>query len=331
MRAFFIFAILGVAFGRDAGRGLCRGVRRAEIDNVFRTARVGATAILGESCPSFNIDEVAFNGECRELVEQATCYSIRASKLYEVDVVDYGLLRSDVGNMERLGNLACERTEACFRQVQVAMEACLIENEDFVRDTIDAAERLYRETFEETVADFASKNKGSLLGDLVNMAMDQFTSAEDIQSFIQTQLIEDPRIEEDARRAATEARDLAERFCSSGCVSKTADFLRGIFRRMDGGQCTDASRFCGACERRADKYFDNGDLPCCVEDVVQRSIEAYDYVVEAYEDTLTRYASAIEEGLSAEAIREAREIRDRMLAEFECVSDVYTENRPTCA
>ena len=43
MRAFVVFAILGVALGRD----LCRNVKESEIRKVFSTARLGASLILG--------------------------------------------------------------------------------------------------------------------------------------------------------------------------------------------------------------------------------------------------------------------------------------------
>jgi len=325
MRAFVVFAILGVALGRD----LCRNVKESEIRKVFSTARLGASLILGDSCPSFDIDRVVFeNEECRDLVRQATCYSINAAELYNVEVVNYARLRSDVPNMESLGNLACEKTRACFREVRTAMEVCLRDNVEFVSETIEAAEEVYRENLEETVATFAKKNKGSLFGDLVNMAMQQFSSAEDIQTFIEGQLTEG--MESDAIAAGEEALTLAQGWCDSGCTSKTAQFLRGLFRKMHGGQCMDASVFCGACATRADKFFEKTALPCCVEEVVQKGIEAYDYVVENYEDTLVRYADAIRAGLSQESIDEAIEIKDRLVEEFDCVSDVYLDNRPVC-
>lgn len=330
MRAFVILAIVGVALGSEEERagGLCRDIDDSEINRVFATARVGATAILGQSCPSFDIDAVAFDGECKALVRQATCYGIRAAKLYDVEVVDYGLLRSDVRNMERLGNLACEKTRACFHQVRNAMQVCINTNENFIDETIAAAETAYRENLETRVGEFAKRNKGSILGDLVNMAMDQFSSAEDIQSFIEDHLTD--RVAADAIAAAGEIQTLAQGWCDSGCTSKTAKFLRGIFGHMNGGQCTDASVFCGDCQERATSFFARNSLPCCVEEVVQRSIQAYDYVVERYEDTLYRYAEAIRERMSETSIAEAMEIKDRMVREFGCVSEVYSKNRPEC-
>lgn len=52
------------------------------------------------------------------------------------------------------------------------------------------------------------------------------------------------------------------------------------------------------------------------------SFQAYDYVVERYEDTLYRYAEAIRERMSETSIAEAMEIKDRLVREFGCVSEV---------
>ena len=101
--------------------------------------------------------------------------------------------------------------------------------------------------------------------------MEQFTSADDIRTFLDTHVTD--RVRDDARRAAEEARRLAQAWCDNDCTSKSARFLEGIFSHMDGGRCTDASRFCGECQSRAASYFTRHQLPCCVEDVVRRGIE----------------------------------------------------------
>ena len=49
------------------------------------------------------------------------------------------------------------------------LQKCMTENENFVQQTIEAAEALYRKDFEAEVAAFAAKNSGSLLGDLASM------------------------------------------------------------------------------------------------------------------------------------------------------------------
>merc|ERR1712176_943140 len=239
MRAVIFLAIVGVAFGLN----ICKGVNKNDISSAYATARLGAAAIFGSSCPGFDLDTVAFSGACKSLVKQATCYGLKAASHYDRDVINYGHLAKDVKNIESLGNQACAEAPACFRQVKAAMEDCLANNANFVQDTIDAAETAYKENFEAQVAEWANSNSGSLLGDLASMAMDRFSSADD----------------------------------------------------------------------------------------VQKGIEAYDYVIENYEATLNEYAAAVGSGLSPTAIAEATKIKDDVVAEFQCVQEVYSANQPGCA
>ncbi|XP_063694169.1 uncharacterized protein LOC134825902 [Bolinopsis microptera] len=323
MRAIIFLAIVGVAFGN-----LCQGVDKNDINAAFATARVGSLAIFGKSCPGFDFDTVAFSDECRSLVRQATCYGLNAASHYDSDVVSYKQLAVDVPNMEKLGNLACEQARGCFLQVSAAMEACEAENVDFVQDTIDAAEIAYKDRFEDKVAKFAKASKGSLLGDLASMAIDRFSSADDIQDFIEEHLTKG--VKSDASAAAEEAQALAKGWCDDGCTSDTASFLRGIFRHMNNRKCDDASEFCGECQSRAASYFARNQLPCCIEKVVRRGIVAYDYVIANYSDALESYGAAVKGGLSVSGLAEAEAIRDRVVEEFSCVSEVYSANRPEC-
>ncbi|KAL5263900.1 hypothetical protein ACHWQZ_G005097 [Mnemiopsis leidyi] len=326
MRAVLIFAILGIAYASQA-KGLCLGVDDTKIDDLFRNVRIGALAILGESCPSFDIDGVFLESkQCKHLVRQATCYSIKAAKLYDVPVVSYALLMSDVPNMEKLGNLACKKTKGCFENIKSAIEVCLENNANFIDDTMRSAEELFRTDQAASVAEFAKKNKGSIFGDLVNMAMDQFSSAQDIRTFFESQLTES--VEEDITTATEKAKTLAQDWCDSECTSKTASFLRGIFSEMHGGDCTDASVFCGACQERAHGYFDvaGNQLPCCVDTVVQNGIQAYEYIIENYGDEIDQFAESLKnhEAMTEDGLTEAEEILDNLKAEFDCVSDVRT-------
>jgi len=325
MRAIIFLAIVGVAFGIN----LCKDVKKSDLSSAFANARAGSNLILGASCPSFDFDNVALSGSCKAIVRQATCYGLKAAESYDVDTVNYGLLAEDVSNMEHLGNLACDQARNCFLQVKAAMENCLAENEDFVADTIAAAEKVYKDDFAARVASFANSNKGSLLGDIATMAVDRFSSAADIQDFIDQYLTEGAVA--DAKAAAEEAQALAQQFCADGCTSQSARFLEGIFGHMNGGGCVDASIFCGECQNRAASYFVKNQLPCCIEKVVQKGIEAYDYVVENYAETLVGYAAVAEELLSASAYAEAVAIKDRVVDQFVCVQEVYSGNKPECA
>ena len=49
------------------------------------------------------------------------------------------------------------------------LQVCINTNENFIDETIAAAETAYRENLETRVGEFAKRNKGSILGDLVNM------------------------------------------------------------------------------------------------------------------------------------------------------------------
>lgn len=324
MRAIIFLAIVGVVFGNQ-----CKGVDKSAISAAHATARFGATIIFGNSCPGFDFDSVALSGECKSLVRQATCYGINAASHYNTDVVSYRQLALDVPNMEALGNLACSDAQKCYRQVKSAIKACAAKNPNFLDQTIAAAETAYKKNFESQAKAFAAGNQGSLLGDIASMAMDKFSSADDIRTFIEEQLTEGRK--SDASAAAEQAGILAQGWCDSGCTSTTARFLEGIFGHMNGGGCVDASVFCGECQSRAASYFARNQLPCCVEKVVRKGIQAYDYVIANYSDDLEAYRAAVGEGLSATALAEAVEIKDRVVAEFGCVSAVYSANRPECA
>ena len=59
---------------------------------------------------------------------------------------------------------------------------------------------------------------------------------------------------------------------------------------------------------------------------LQLPYQAYDYVIANYSDDLEAYRAAVGEGLSATALAEAVEIKDRVVAEFGCVSAVSLDN-----
>ena len=101
--------------------------------------------------------------------------------------------------------------------------------------------------------------------------MDQFSSAEDIQTFIESHITDD--VKADAKAAGAKVLQMAQDWCDNDCTSSSAEYLKGIFGHMNGGRCTDASVFCGPCANRADNYFAEHPLPCCIDDVVQKGIE----------------------------------------------------------
>ena len=50
-----------------------------------------------------------------------------------------------------------------------SLQGCMADNENFVADTIAAAEAAYKKDFAAEVKAFAKSNRGSLLGDLASM------------------------------------------------------------------------------------------------------------------------------------------------------------------
>lgn len=297
--------------------------------DVFSKARLGATAILGRSCENFDFDAVALSGACRRLVRQSTCYGINAASYYGKGVVNYGMLAEDVPNIEALGNLACSDAVGCYNQVKAAIQACMDDNENFVAETIEDAELAYKQNFAQEVADFAEQNSGTFFGDLATMARNRFTSAADIKAFLEDVITDD--VVEDAKAAAGHAADLAQAWCDEGCTSKSADFLIGIFNAMnDGENCTNAAVFCGDCQDSAAEYFKSNALPCCVENVVQKGIDAYNYVKDNYEERITAYRDQIQAGLTDTAIAEASTTADKVTEQFECVKAVYNGEKPPC-
>ena len=49
------------------------------------------------------------------------------------------------------------------------LQNCVNENENFLNETIDAAEKAYKDNYEADVIAYAAGNKGSLLGDLASI------------------------------------------------------------------------------------------------------------------------------------------------------------------
>ena len=101
--------------------------------------------------------------------------------------------------------------------------------------------------------------------------MDQFSSANDIRTFIESHISD--KVVADADAAGNEALRMAKNWCDNDCTSVSATFFKGIFSHMNGGGCVDASVFCGECQSRAASYFAKNTLPCCIEKAVQKGIE----------------------------------------------------------
>lgn len=322
MRAFVLVALLGVAYGN-----LCSEVSGDDVRGVIATAKAGAAYMLGDLCPSFDFDSVVMTGHCRQLLRQGACYGLQAANNYD-GVPTYAQLAADVPNFQALGNLACKKIPGCFEQLKGAFDGCVADDADFVSKAVARAEQLYIDDLAGQVAAFADDNAGSLIGDLISMGLDQFTSAEDIKTFFESHITDG--ISEDAAFAGGELLKIADNWCSSGCTDKSAKFLESLFSHMNGGSCSTANVFCGECADRAASWFSNkkNNLPCCVESVIQKGIKAYAYVQENYGEAIYNAAAVIEAGLSDEAVAEAQTIYTKMSAEYDCVVSVYEDNQP---
>jgi len=305
----------------------------AKIKGIVRTA---ATMLIGESCPSLNnnIDKVFFMGECRNLAKQSMCFGMRIGERYEgVSTISYGFLAGGIDNIAEMGNLACDEGVACFKQITKAVKKCMKKNPNFVDETIEAAEMAYRANAEAQVREFVDSQANTLFGELAEMAMSEFGSAADIKSFVDRYVsskLKD-QVQTDAELAAKEVAKLARGFCNSGCVDKTATFVKGLFGAMHGGQCMDATQFCGPCQENAHGYLQENSMPCCLNKLVRKGIEAYDYVAESYGDKIDEWAGLVSAELSDRANERAAEIRDEVLRQAECIGQAYKEHRPSCA
>jgi len=335
MRAVIFLTIVGVTLGSD-NVGICEteGISNDTINAVWSKVRTGATAIFGQSCGSFNIDSLVFSGKCEELARQATCYGLNAEKRYRVDVVDYSILADDVDNIKYLGKLACSHAglAGCFEKIRRAIQTCEDNNENFVRETIKAAEVVYRTDFEAEVRAFADKKSGSILGDLASMVLHQFSSAEDIQTFIASYISEDVQAEVEA--AGNKTLDMAKEWCKKGCNTKSAKYLKNIFSHMhESSGCNDTSVFCGRCAKRASYYITRRPLPCCIDNVIKKGIEIYNNAEQKYSETLAEYTDGLLAKLKPEALEKAEAVRNSFNEQFDCVKDVYNgiTNKPVCA
>lgn len=330
MKAVFFFALFACA-----AADLCQDGDDAKLRGIKGVARSGANLILGNSCPSFNINKVVFSKKCEALATQAMCYGLRAAERYgDSDVISYGDLSGDIPNIAEVGELTCLHAKACFNQVSKAFKKCIKDNPNFIEDTVAAAELAYEIKAEQAVLDFVDSSSNTLFGELANLAIGQFDSVADIKSFIEEYVSKDlkGKVASDAAAAAKEAKKMANEWCSSGCTGQSADFVEALFKGMHSGQCVDASQFCGPCHDNAHAHFSAGNsIPCCMDNVIQKGIAAYKYVAEAYGDQVNEWVGLVSDELSAAANAKAVEYRDAVLEQADCIADAYNEHIPNCA
>jgi len=335
MRTFLILALVAVSTNAAS---LCTAADEPTHAQVKSIVRTGAMMLIGDSCPSLagNVDKVLFSGKCANIARESVCFASRAAERYDgVTTVSYGLLADGVDNLAHMGNLACKEAVPCFKQVSKAVKKCIKKNPDFVQDTIARAEELYRMRAQSQVEDFVNSRADTLFGEIAGLAMSNFGSVADIKNFVNQYVDADlkAQIQSDAEAAAGQIAALAKEFCGTGCVGETASFVKALFRDMDAvDTCVDARFFCVDCQSGANNYFNaGGDIPCCLDKLIQKGIEAYEYVADSYGAQVEEWAGLVSAELSEQANARAAEIRDEVLEQAGCIGDTYTAHKPTCA
>jgi len=335
MRTFLILAIVAISASEAS---LCTEADNPTHLQVKSIVRTGAMMLIGDSCPSLagNIEKVLFSGKCAALAKESVCFASRAAERYDgVDTVSYGLLADGIDNIAHMGNLACVDAVPCFKQVSKAVKKCIKKNPNFVQQTIARAEELYRMRAQAQVEEFVNSKSDTLFGEIASMAMSEFGSVADVRDFVNTYVDDElkKQIASDAKSAAGEIAELAQEFCGNGCVGETASFVKDLFNDMDAvATCTDARFFCVDCQSGAENYFNaGGDIPCCLDKLIQKGIEAYNHVADSYGAKVQEWAGLVSEQLSAEANARAQEIKEAVLEQATCIAATYSAHKPTCA
>lgn len=318
---------------------------RNSINEVKAIVRTGAQFLVGESCPwlANNIEKVLFEKNCRSLAKQAICYGKRVEERYadKTEAVSYEQLASGVDELAELGNLACDMGGACYKQIaRLVKNKCMCKNKkkcnpNFVQDTIAAAEIAYRANAQASVEQFVNARSETLFGEVANLVMGRFGSVSDFEDFLNDFLSEDvqEKIKSDAEVAAEEVVKLAKGFCRSGCFNQSASFIESLFDYMhDGDECIDATQFCGSCKQNAHYYFEDSGttIPCCLDKVIQKGIEAYDYIGQQYGEKIEELSDMVSDELSETARNRAEEIRDELNRQAGCIDEAYEEHKPKC-
>lgn len=314
---------------------------RNSINEIKAIVRTGAQFLVGSSCPFLanNIEKILFEKNCRALAKQSICYGKIVAERYsdQTAAVSYGQLAAGVDQLMELGNLACDQGGACYKQIsRVIDKKCMKKNKNFVRETIAAAEIAYQANAQASVENFVDANSETLLGEVANLVMGRFSSVSDFEVFLNDFLSKDTQsqIKSDAEEAAEEVVKLAKGFCRSGCFNQSASFIKPLFEAMhgDGDQCMDATQFCGSCKERAHGYLENdgSTLPCCLDKLVQKGIEAYEYIGEQYGEKIEDLSDLVSASLSDAALERAEEIKNELTRQAGCIEESYDEHKPVC-
>lgn len=289
---------------------------------------------MGDCYPNGNAFSALLDSEsCSALFYQGACYGLKAAEKYaDVDVVTYDMLRRGVNDIAHLGNTACAHVETCYNEIFAAVSGCAAADADFVQGVIDRATEMYKTQAEAALAAYGASNDDTITGRLINSAMERFTSLEAIESFVMENV--DDSVIADARAAFDALTEAASNFCDSGCVAETATFAKRLFSAMHGKGCVDASVFCGHCANNADRFLSRRmSIPCCLQDVIEQAIVGAQYAAENYASRAAEAEAALRDVFAdrPELIEAAEAAAAYAMEQFECVSEVYNNNKASCA
>jgi len=308
---------------------------RARATQIKDLAAAGIDSLMGDCYPNDDAFSALLNSPaCSELFYQGTCYGLKAAAKYGgVEAVSYRMLGSGVSDVQALGNTACDNVEICYTEIFKAVTACQEADAGFIDGVIERASEMYMAKAQQQIAEYGEQNDNTISGRLINMAMKRFTDVESIKAFIGERVDDD--IIADAQQAFDAAKETAAEFCDSGCVDHTARFLKRLFHAMDKGECTNAGVFCGACQSNAETFFKHHEdsIPCCLQDVVEQAIAGAKYAADTYADKAEMAESYLREAFAdqPELIAQAEAAKADAMAQFECVSSVYQDNKSECA
>jgi len=294
--------------------------------------RWGANLIFGH-CTSFNVDKLLFNSKksCSHIFQEGLCFGqLVAHKYSGLDrAVSYGDLAEGVDNVISLGQTSCAHGRSCFESIKKAFKKC-DRKAGFRQGVVDAVENAYRTYGEAYVKYLSEDESNTLIAEIATLMRSRFTSVEDVAQAIE-EFVSD-EIVSDAEVAFRELDNAAQEWCDSGCTQQSGDFFRGLFGHMHGSGCVDAKGYCGVCATRADEYLASNRIPCCLDGAIKKGIAAVEYVRNNYADEIQQIREYISDVLSEDAFQQAKDLRDRVAAQVDCLSASYDKiaARPEC-
>lgn len=332
MKVLLFIAVVGLAFG-----DICdNNPNMATIIATKNAAFAVVDTVMSACNPNGNaFSDLLRSDACTSIIHEGSCYYDNAVSHYGgEEAVTYGTLQSDLGNLESLGNTLCANVEACYTPIKDAVLACDAADPNFRANAIAAAENYYTAFLRSKVQEYAQENSDDVLGTLVEIALNRFTSADDIIETLQ-EYAAGTDVAADAESAAAVFKQAASDFCEEGCTAETADFLYDIFGRLDAhANCVDASTFCGGCANRATHFLKNREsIPCCLRTVVEYAIQGSTLVQEKYASQIQSITDYISDSFAGkpELLAQIKATKKFVVKQVKCLENVYNGSPNECA